>query len=240
MSAPSGKIPLMRILAIESSTDLLSVAFLADGLVTEREGERGRSHSDLVLPLVREALGEAGIDLSALDGIAFGAGPGSFTGLRMACGVAQGLAFGAGLRVLGVGSLEALALDAGCEQVYACVDARMNEAYCAAYRVVRGTVEAVIEPVVAAPDRAPLPPGAGWQGRGNGFAAYGAALSERFGTNVGNIDALALPRASAVARLAALRFARGEAVEVAQAAPLYVRDKVALTTAERVARGGKA
>jgi tRNA threonylcarbamoyladenosine biosynthesis protein TsaB len=230
----------VKILAIESSTDLLSVALLADGSVIEREGERGRSHSDLVLPLVRGLLGDAGLELAALDGIAFGAGPGSFTGLRLACGVAQGLAFGAGLRVLGVGSMEALALDAGCEKVYACVDARMNEAYCAAYRVTRGSVEAVIDPVVAAPNRAPLPEGTGWHGCGNGFLSYGEALHGRFAGRVGDIDAQAVPRASAVARLAAQRFVRGEAVDVALAAPLYVRDKVALTTAERIARGGKA
>lgn len=230
----------MHILAIESSTDMLSVALFADGSVIEREGGRGRSHSDLVLPLVRGLLGDAGLDLAALDGIAFGAGPGSFTGLRLACGVAQGLSFGAGLRVLGVSSLEAMALDAGGEKVYVCVDARMKEAYCAAYRIARGDVEAVIGPVVASPGQAPLPEGTGWLGCGNGFQTYGEALRERFAGRIGGIDALAVPRASAVARLAAQRFARGEAVDVALAAPLYVRDKVALTTTERMARGGKA
>jgi tRNA threonylcarbamoyladenosine biosynthesis protein TsaB len=228
------------ILAIESSTDLLSVALSSDGRLFERAGERGKSHSDLVLPLVEAVLGAGGLTLSDLDAIAFGAGPGSFTGLRLACGVAQGLAFGAGLPLLGVGSLEALALDAGHEKVYACVDARMNETYCAAYSVAGGDVETMIAPIVAPPHAVPLPPDAGWHGRGNGFAAYAEALRERFGGRVEDIDAQAVPCAAAVARLAVSRFARGEAIDAALAAPLYVRDKVAFTTAERLARGGKA
>ncbi len=229
----------MNILAIESSTDLISVALLHDGQLIERAGERGVNHSDRVLPIIQEVLAEAGLTLDAMDAFAFGAGPGSFTGLRLACGVTQGLAFGVDAPVIGVCSLEALALDAGATWVYACVDARMNEVYCAAYRVADGDVSVVIAPTVAAPAQAPLPTGAEWRGCGNGFAAYAAALSARL-INVQDIDAVAVPRASAVARLAALRFARGEAVDAALAAPLYVRDKVALTTAERLARGGKA
>ncbi len=229
----------MNILAIESSTDLISVALLHDGQLIERAGERGVNHSDRVLPIIQEVLAEAGMTLDAMDAFAFGAGPGSFTGLRLACGVTQGLAFGVDAPVIGVCSLEALALDAGATWVYACVDARMNEVYCAAYRVADGDVTIVIAPTVAAPEQAPLPTGAEWRGCGNGFAVYAAALRARL-ANVADIDVAAVPRASAVARLAALRFARGEAVDAALAAPLYVRDKVALTTAERLARGGKA
>ncbi len=229
----------MNLLAIESSTDLISVALLQDGRLIERAGERGVNHSDRVLPLVQELLTEAGLALEAMDVFAFGSGPGSFTGLRLACGVTQGLAFGVDAPVIGVCSLEALALDAGGEFVYACVDARMSEVYCAAYRVVNGDVSTVIAPMVVAPEQAPLPTGAAWRGCGNGFTAYVAALHGRL-INVTEIDASAVPRASAVARLAALRYARGEAVDAALALPLYVRDKVALTTAERMARGGKA
>jgi len=229
----------VNILAIESSTDLISVALLHGGQLIERAGERGVNHSDRVLPLVQTLLADAGLALAAMDVFAFGAGPGSFTGLRLACGVTQGLALGVAAPVIGICSLEALALDAGTALVYACVDARMNEVYCAAYRVAEGDVSILIAPTVAAPALAPVPAGDGWRGCGNGFAVYAAALAARL-VNVTDIDATVVPRAGAVARLAALRYARGEAVDAALALPLYVRDKVALTTAERMARGGKA
>ena len=228
----------MKLLALESSTDLFTVALFLDGRIVEREGARGVSHSEIALPLVQALLDEHGVALADLDGIAFGAGPGAFTGLRLACSMAQGLALGAGLPVLGIGSLEALALGAGDGPVYACTDARMNEAYCAAYQVHGETVEAVIAPVVAAPSSAPVPPGQGWLGCGSGFAAYGDALAVRLGASIGRIDASARPRASTLLRLAAPRFACGEGVDAALAAPLYVRDKIALTTQERLAAGG--
>lgn len=230
----------MKLLALESSTDLFTAALFLDGRIVEREGARGVSHSEIALPMVQGLLDEAGAELAGLDGIAFGAGPGAFTGLRLACSVAQGLAVGAGLPVLGIGSLEAMALEAGDGLVYACIDARMREAYCAAYRVRDAIVETVVAPVVAAPDRVPVPPGAGWLGCGSGFAAYGDALAARLGPAIGRIDALARPRAASLLRLAAPRFARGEGDDAALAAPLYVRDKVAMTTRERIARGGKA
>lgn len=230
----------MKLLALESSTDLFTAALFLDGRIVEREGARDVPHSEIALPLVQALLDEHGVTLADLDGIAFGAGPGAFTGLRLACSVAQGLAVGAGLPVLGIGSLDALALGAGDGPVYACTDARMNEAYCAAYRVRGEAIEAVIAPVVAAPSLAPVPPGQGWLGCGSGFAAYGDTLALRLGASIGRIDASARPRASALLRLAAPRFARGEGVDAALAAPLYVRDKVAMTTRERIALGGKA
>lgn len=229
----------MKLLAIESSTDLLTAALSIDGRIVEREGAPGRSHSEIALPLVQALLDEQGVALADLDGIVFGAGPGAFTGLRLACSVAQGLAVGAGLPVLGIGSLEALALGAGDGEVYACTDARMNEAYCAAYRVSGETVAAVIAPVVAAPGQVPQPPGRGWRGCGSGFAAYGEALAARLGTAIDLIDAAARPRAAALLRLAGPRLERGEGVDAALAAPLYVRDKIAQTTQERLAAGGR-
>lgn len=202
---------------------------------SERHANGG---SDRILPWVRELLAEAGLSLQQLDGIAFGAGPGGFTGIRLSCGVAQGLAYGADLPVLGVGSLEALALACGGERVYACLDARMNEVYAAAYELRDGVPVAVLPPVVVAPALAPLPPGAGWRGAGDGFTAYEGALRLRLDATVNDVQADLLPTAMAVARLARPRFARGEGVNAALAQPLYVRDKVALTTAERLARGG--
>lgn len=236
---PSGRIPAVKLLAIESSSDLFSAALSLDGRIVERSAPCGASHSENALPIVRALLEGESLALQALDGIAFGAGPGAFTGLRLAASVAQGLAVGAGLPVLGIGSLEALALGAGDGLIYACADARMNEVYCAAYRVAGERVETVLAPVVVPPSHAPLPPGQDWRGAGSGFGAYGAALQARLGPGLAAIDAAARPRAGAIARLAAPRFSRGEAHDPALAAPLYVRDKIALTTQERLAAGGQ-
>src|SRR5512143_4123979 len=141
----------MKLLALESSSDRCSVALWCDGARSSRCSDGARTHSELMLPFVDSLLAEAGLRVSSLDAIAFGAGPGGFTGLRLACGVAQGLALAADLPVIGVSSLEALALGCGARQAYVCVDARMNEVYCAAYRVEGEGVDTLLEPCVASP-----------------------------------------------------------------------------------------
>lgn len=219
----------MLLLALETATHRLSVALWQDGHVLERAAELPNGSSEWLLPNVHALLAEAGSGLQSLDGIAFGAGPGSFTGLRLAAGCAQGLAYGLDLPVVGVGTLEALALASGEPRAYACLDARMNEVYVAAYE--NGV--AALPPVVCPPEQAPVPPGEGWLGCGDGFAGYGGRLP-RFA----RIRPELRPTADAVVRLAAPRFARGEGVAAGEAMPIYVRDKVALTTAERLARGG--
>lgn len=228
----------MNLIAIETSTRRVSVALWRDGEITERSHDHPHAGSERILPWLRELLAEAGMNLSQLDGIAFGSGPGSFTGLRLACGAAQGLAFGADLPVVAVGSLEALALDSGQARVYACLDARMNEVYVAAYVLSDGRPVETLAPAVAPPAMVPLPAGGDWVGCGDGFAAYGPVLGERLGNSLTAVEAWVLPTAAAVARLAAPRLARGEGVAAEFAAPLYVRDKVAYTTAERLAQGG--
>lgn len=219
----------MRLLALETATHRLSVAYWQDGEVTERAAELPNGSSEWLLPNVLALLGEAGAGLTQLDGIAFGAGPGSFTGLRLAAGCAQGLAFGLGLPVCPVSTLAALALASGEDRAYTCLDARMSEVYVAAFD--RGSP--VLPPTVCPPAMAPLPEGEGWVGCGDGFGAYVQLLPAFVKVRAG-----LRPTAAAVARLAAERFVRGEALDAAEAAPLYVRDKVALTTAERLARGG--
>ncbi len=194
--------------------------------------------SERLLPWASELLAEAGLSLQQLDGVAFGAGPGGFTGLRLACGVAQGLAFGLDVPVVPVGTLAALALASGEGKVLACLDARMHEIYVAAYRVAGDCVEEVMVPKVGAGEAAPLPEGDGWRGAGDGFTACGEVLRQRMGGRLVGVAANAFPTAAAVARLAAPALAAGGGIPAAQAAPLYVRDKVALTTAERLARGG--
>lgn len=231
----------MKLLALESSSERCSVCLLCDSKLVARQGDGARTHSELMLPFVHAVLAEAGCRLGDVDCIACGIGPGGFTGLRLACGVAQGLALAGGLPLIGVGSLEALALQQGDGDVYVCVDARMNEAYCAAYRVAGDAVDTVIAPVVVSPCEAPLPPPGEWRGCGSGFSAHAAALAGRLGGLVAVTAAAAVAEAGAVARLAARRWRQGERPDPASVMPAYVRDKVALTVAERaVSRGGLA
>ncbi len=180
-------------------------------------------------------LREEGLDFTEIDGIAFGAGPGSFTGLRVSCGVAQGVAVARNLPLLGVGTLEAMALAAGSDRVIVALDARMGEVYFGLF--VDGVVQGDIG--VYPPESVPVPDSAGWCACGNGLAAY-PALRERLGGVVTTWQPDVVPHAGFVARLAGPRMERGECIDPADAAPLYVRDKVAKTVAERLAEGGKA
>ena len=227
----------MRLLAFETATRCLSVALWQDGELIERAAEIPNGGSEHVLPWAHELLAEAGLTLNQIDGIAFGAGPGGFTGLRLACGVAQGLAYGLDVPAIPVSTLEALALASGECDVWACLDARMNEVYSAAYRVEGGSVRQLVAPVCAPPAVVPVPTFAGGWGVGDGFAVYGQTLCERK-PDLRGVHASVFPTAAAVLRLAALAIARGASVGAAQAQPIYVRDKVALTSAERLARGG--
>lgn len=225
----------MRMLALDCSTEWCSVA-VGDGRRWHVRDERaGSTHSERLLPMVRALLAEAGLSLSRLDGIAFGAGPGSFTGVRIGCGVAQGLAFGAGLPVVAVPTLEALAQEArrahGWSRVLACLDARMREVYAALYAADGETWREVMAPVAAKPMDVPPPlPHADVGGAGNGFAAY-PMLAAQLGLAATDPDLR--PTARAIGELALPRLAAGEGVPAAVALPLYVRHRVALTTAER-------
>jgi len=222
----------MRLLALDTSTEWCSVA-AGDGdrWVEERLHSR-EAHSEHVLPMVDRALASCGYTLSGLDAIAFGAGPGSFTGVRIAAGVAQGLALGANLRVLPVCTLEAIARIDGGDRVIACLDARMREIYVAAYERDGERYVEVAAPRVLAPDRALRPRGDGWRGAGNGFAAY-PALRERLALSI--VDDSAMPTARAIGAIALPRLRAGEGVTAAEALPIYVRHRVALTAAERAA-----
>lgn len=223
----------MKILAFDTSTEYLSLALWRDGEVSVREQLAGQTHSSLILPLLRELLDEAGLELADFDGIAFGAGPGSFTGLRIGCGVAQGLAYGAGLPVLGISTLMALAASSGEEKVIACLDARMGEVYHAAYVRQKGGWLAVHEPGLYAPEKVPAVLGEGWCGIGSGWAAYGDALHAHYGDHLGSTQAAAFPHAREMAMLAVPLFERGLGKPAHEAAPVYIRNKVALKMSER-------
>lgn len=225
----------MKILALETATDPGSVALWLDGTVLSRACPPELSNSAALLPAAAAVLDEAGLTYAGLDGIAFGMGPGSFTGLRVACGVAQGLAVGRDLPLLGIGTLEAMALAAGSERVIVLLDARMGEVYYGCF--VGGIQQGDIG--VAPPHELPVPATSGWLACGNGIGAY-PMLRERLAGVVTQWRPEILPDAEFVARLAAPRMARGECIDPADAVPLYVRDKVAKTVAERLAEGGRA
>lgn len=230
---------LMNLLALETSTDVGSIALWRGGDVLLRVCPAGISHSATLLPLIVATMTEVGLDFADLDGIAFAAGPGSFTGLRVACSVAQGLAFAHDIPLLPVGTLDALAVASGGQRVLVALDARMGEVYFGCFEArfeapcAAGTV-GVYSPVAV-----PLPESAGWLACGNGWAAY-PALRERLSPCVDQWMPELMPSAEAVARIAAPRLARGEQVDPADAVPVYIRNKVAQTVAERLLRGGKA
>ncbi len=230
----------MNILSIETSCEQGSVALMTGEALIVRRLEGSATHSESILLAIRELLAEAGIVAARLDAVAFGSGPGAFTGLRLACGVAQGLALGAGLGVAPVASLAALALQAGEARVFAATDARMGEVYCEAFIAGEdGLPVSAGKPICCAPDAASLPEGR-WFGIGSAFGVYPEVLARRLQAHLSGCLADAVPRAEEVARLAAPLVRSGGLVAPEFAAPLYVRDKVAFTTAERLARGGRA
>jgi len=216
----------MKIAAFETSTEWCSVALWMDGEIASVEERAGHGHSERVLPMLERLAAQAGMPLSALDAVAFGAGPGSFTGLRIASGVAQGIAYARAIPAIGVSTLEAIAEESGATRVAACLDARMHEVYYSALERRDGRWREVIPALCAAPAAVPKPPGTGWIGCGNGFAVYGQM---GFANTMPEIH----PTAVAVARLSAPRLAAGEGVDAALAVPVYVRDKIAWTEAER-------
>ena len=222
----------MKLLAFDTSTEILRVAVqhgAQDAL--EHVGPGGAQASATLIPAIQDLLRRAGLRLADLDAIVFGRGPGSFTGLRTAASVAQGLAFGAKVPVLGVDTLLAVAEDArqrrGAEQVVALLDARMDQVYCGGYQHQDGVWRQQGEITLGAPEAVRVP--AGWVLAGNGFAVYG----ERLPAAAARIEAA--PTAAALLRLAPALLAAGAGGDAASATPLYIRDKVAQTTEERAA-----
>ncbi len=231
-----------NILALETSTERLSLAILLGERLFVREVDAGQRHSELTLPLLHELLAEAETTLPDLDAIAFGQGPGSFTGVRIACGLTQGLAFGLEKRVVPVPTQMALAEQCGHGNVIVALDARMGEIYFAAYRrsqEARGWT-AAIEPLLVKPDALPAIEGDEWVGVGSAYdvPALAGSLMQRYGTQISSTIALALPRARDVAMIAARQLAAlglESALLPEHAAPLYLRNKVAMTIEERAA-----
>ena len=229
----------MRILALDAATEACSVALLANGELISRSVESGKSNALKILSLVEEVMAEAQISLSMLDGIAASIGPGAFTGVRISVAVAQGLAFGAELKVVPVTTLEALALqvlEGPGSRALACLDARMGEVYwgCFAWDAACG-VRASSALQVGPPAKVACEPGGQTLGVGRGFSAY-PFLATLPGVSIDAARSAALPNAREIARLGARRLTEGGALDAADLKPLYLRDKVAFTTAERAAQ----
>lgn len=226
------------ILAIETSSELASAALLRDGVVTSAEAAGVLTHSQSILPMVQSLLADAGIKLADCDAIAFGSGPGSFTGVRTACGIAQGLAYGSNLPVVSTVTLLALAqachAKTGARDVLAVLDARMGEVYWAQYKFDQ-TWQIVVPPTLSAPvDVLPIGEVVAC---GNGLNAYAAEFSLRTFFSEELKDWV--PHAAYIAHLGAIAFAQGLGVPAMAAEPLYLRNKIALTTNERLEKAAK-
>jgi tRNA threonylcarbamoyladenosine biosynthesis protein TsaB len=219
----------MVFVAFETSSEWCSVALFADGEIAALEQRAGHRHSELALPLMHQLLSARALKARDLDAVAFGAGPGAFTGLRIGCGLAQGLAVARGLPVIGISSLEAMAQESGATRVVACIDARMREVYYAALAREGDRWHETVPAQCVSPQAIELPAGDDWLGCGSGFAVHGNLGLKRVLPEVH-------PTAMAVAQLAAPRLQAGEGMDAAQAAPMYVRDKVAFTKQELESR----
>jgi len=235
----------VRILALDTATEICSAALLLDERLLQREQRLERGHAAAILPMVDTLLREAGVGLRSLDAIAFGRGPGAFTGVRLAASVTQGLAFGAALPVVPVSDLQALAQraiddDGAIAGVLACADARMHEVYWGCFeRSVEGFARAHGEERVGPPAEVKLPSrwmpagspaaaassaSAALAGVGSGFAAYPELLTS-VPLDLHRPDLL--PRAAEIARLAVPEVAAGRFLAPEQALPVYLRDDVA-------------
>jgi tRNA threonylcarbamoyladenosine biosynthesis protein TsaB len=229
----------MNLLALETSTELCSVALLHDGVICKREEYAPRRHAELLLTQCEDVLAEAGLSRRDLDAVAVGRGPGAFTGVRLAISAAQGIALALDLPVLPVSSLAALAMDAPADgnPILAVIDARMGEIYAGVFRrAPDGTVALQGVESVGTAERLIIPRASAWNVIGTAWAAYADILRRRLDTEPLWAEAQRFPRAESVARLAASELGSSAGVAPEFAIPVYLRDKVAFTTSEREGR----
>ena len=233
----------MKVLAIETATDACSCALEHSGRVVARHTVEPRRHTELLLPMIGAVIAEAGIGLHALDAIAFGRGPGSFTGLRIACAVAQGLGFGADRPLVPISTLRTVATGMyrtrGTRRVLAAFDARMGEVYWGGFEWDGVTMAPVFDESVGPPDAVRVPEGGGWAGAGSGWSVYRTALADRLAGRLDDrrdaIDAARLPEAIDMLGSARAAFEAGLAVAPEDAAPVYLRSDVARAAPRRLA-----
>lgn len=223
----------MKLLAIDTSTEACSAALAIDGHISERYEIAPRKHAELILPMIEALLAEAGCTLAQMDAIAFGRGPGAFTGIRIGTGVVQGLAFSIDRPVVPVSSLAAMAYGAmstfNADHVLAGIDARMGEVYWGAYqRSAASGVTLLAEEAVCKPEETFIPESvSGWIGAGTAWQTYGELLVARYKGRVAEHHAAIFPRANDIAALGVIGFEAGLAVSAEDAQPIYLRNNVA-------------
>lgn len=226
----------MNLLAIETATESCSVALLCEGGLSARSELAPRRHAELLLPMCESLLAEAGVARRDLDVLAVGCGPGAFTGVRLAISAAQGIAFALGIPVVPVSSLAALAAQApdNGAPILAVIDARMGEIYAGTFRHTGdGGIDAIGAESVGAPNALELPDATTWNVIGSGWSTYRDALLARLRTEPLWSDGDRYPQAADVARIALPRARAGRTLAAEQLQPVYLRDKVALTSAEQ-------
>lgn len=229
----------MKLLALDTSTEACSAAVYLDGNIFSEFELTPRAHTQLILPMVEKVLAAAGLGLRDVDAIAVGRGPGAFTGIRIGIGVAQGLAMAADKPVIPVSTLAALAQQAhekySANQVLVGLDARMSEVYWGQYSVQDGLMQLQGEELVCMPADVPVPGDNSWFAIGHGWSAYAGALQERFAGKLTGTDTDSLPAAEFMLPFAVAAWQADLAVAPEEAQPVYLRNKIALTTQERMA-----
>lgn len=223
-----------KLLALDTSTEACSCALFINGDIRDRFQLAPRIHTELILPMAEELLAEAGLTPNQLDGIAFGQGPGSFTGVRIACGIAQGIAFAAEIPVIPISTLATLAqaayLDDGSDQVLVAMDARMKEVYWGRYVLDEtGIMRLQGEEIVCSPTKISIPTEGEWYGVGSGWSVYAEPLLQRLGKVVESYQGDRLPHASAMIPLALVMFREKQFVKASEVLPVYLRNQVVTT-----------
>lgn len=229
----------MKLLAVDTATEACSAALYIDGDIRHEFQLAPRDHTRLILAMVETLLQQAGIRIQQLDALAFGRGPGSFTGVRIATGVVQGLAYGADLPVVPVSTLASIAQavyeDHGESHVLAAIDARMGGIYWGQYQLNGDKLmQLCADEAVLSPEQVPLVDAGDWVGAGSGWLAHADTLAERFGDRVKQQWPEYLPQSATIAQLAVADFNQGLAVDAAQALPVYLRNDVAKKSKDRL------
>ncbi len=227
----------MKLLAVETSTEACSAALYMDGEIREKFELAPREHTKLILPMIDELMAEAQLKPQQLDALAFSRGPGSFTGVRIATGVTQGIALGADLPVVPVSTLAAISQDYFNQQsinvAFTAMDARMGEIFWGVYQKDQQGFARLLGDEAVTPATAVVYPQIAGAGIGSGWAVYQQELLGKLKSLILAIQAEMLPRAAAIAQLGADGFVNNLAVPVEQAMPVYLRDKVAKKESER-------
>lgn len=220
------------ILALETATEACSAALLIHDEIKQQYVVSPQQHANLILPMCKQLLDEAGISFKQIDAIAFGRGPGSFTGVRIAAGVTQGLAFAHELPVLPVSSLQALAQTAyvtyDAKNVLACIDARMGEMYWSAYQCSSELMSPIIKEEVIAPHKIAMAIYGKWFGVGSAWKSYQAQLQTAFSHNLNDFNSQLYPTAQSVLQIALQDWQLGKFILPEQVLPVYLRDKVVM------------